>query len=78
LIHYLIVPPSKDKALQFAKLTEISAPVRIYSNGFRFEGGIGASALLYLKDRFVKTLRCHLGTDKEHTVYKADGMASTC
>ena len=70
----ILIPPSKDDALTFAKLTETEIPVRIYSDGSGFEGGIGAAALLYLKDRLVQTLRYYLGTEKEHTVYEAEGV----
>ena len=52
----LMIPMSKDKALFFALLAEIIAPVHIYSDGSGFEGGIGASAILYVKDWLVKTL----------------------
>jgi hypothetical protein len=68
------IPSSKDEALPLARLTETTAPVRIYSDGSGFEGGIGASALLYISDRLVKTLCFYLGTDKEHTVYEAEGV----
>ena len=39
-----------------------------------FEGGIGTSAILYIKDKEVKVLQHYLGTDKKHTVYKAEGV----
>jgi ribonuclease HI len=50
------------------------APVRVYSDGSGFEGGIGASALLYINERLVKVLRVHLGSALEHTVYEAEGV----
>ena len=70
----ILIPSSKDDALTFAKLTETEVPVRIYSDGSGFKGGIGAAALLYLKDRLVQTLRYYLGTNKEHTVYEAESV----
>jgi hypothetical protein len=70
----LIIPPTKDAALPFALLSETTAPVRVYSDGFGFEGGIGASAVLYIKDQLVKTLRFYLGTEDKHTVYEAEGV----
>ena len=48
--------------------------MRVYSDGSGFEGGIGASALLYINDRLARTIRIHLGTTKEHTVYEAEGV----
>ena len=68
------IPPSKDDVLTFSILTETEAPVRIYSDSSGFEGGIGAVAWLYLKDRLVKTLWCYLGTVKEHMVYEVEGV----
>ena len=70
----LIIPPSKDAALTFANLTNATVPVRIYSDGSGFEGGIGASALLYINDKLTRSLRCYLGTPNEHTVYEAEGV----
>ena len=70
----LIIPPSKDAALPLAQLTDNTVPVRVYSDGSGFEGGIGASAILYLKNRLMKSIRFFLGSDQEHTVYKAEGV----
>jgi hypothetical protein len=54
-------------------MNELS-PVRVYCDGSGFKGGIGASALLYIKDHLVKSLQIHLGSSKEHTVYEAKGI----
>ena len=70
----MIIPPSKEVALPLAVLTNLTAPVRVYSDGSGFEGGIGASALLYINDRLAKVLRVYLGTSCEHTVYEAEGV----
>ena len=70
----LIIPPSKDATLTFANLTNANVPVRIYSDSSGFEGGIGASALLYINDKLARSLRCYLGTPAEHTVYEAEGV----
>jgi ribonuclease HI len=70
----VVIPPSKDDALTFANITNAIAPVRVYSDGSGFEGGIGASALLYVKECLVKVLRVHLGSASEHTVYEAEGV----
>jgi ribonuclease HI len=68
------IPPSKEDALPLAIISNATAPVRIYSDGSGIKGGIGASALLYIKDRLVKVLRVHLGSSLEHTVYEAEGV----
>ena len=70
----VVIPPSKDDALPFAVLTDAAVPVRVYSDGSGFEGGIGAAAVLYINERLVKTLRVYLGTAMEHTVYEAEGV----
>ena len=50
----LVILPSKDTALPLAQLTDSTVPVCIYSDGSGFKGGIGASAIPYLKDRLIK------------------------
>ena len=70
----LVIPPSKDAALPLAQLTDSTVPVCIYSDGLVFEGSIGATAILYLKDQLIKMLRYYLRTEQEHTVYKAEGV----
>jgi hypothetical protein len=50
------------------------SPVRVYCDGSGFKGGIGASALLYIKDHLVKSLQIHLSSSKEHTVYEAENI----
>ena len=70
----MLIPPSKDAALTFANLTNTTVPVRVYSDGSGYEGGIGAAALLYINDRLVRSLRFYLGTSLEHTVYEAEGV----
>ena len=69
-----VVPPSKEVALPFTILTNESSPVRVYSNGSGFEGGIGASALLYINNCLARSLQFYLSTAQEHTVYEAEGV----
>jgi hypothetical protein len=45
-----VIPPSKDNTLPFAVITNAVAPIHVHSDGSGFEGGIGASALLYIKE----------------------------
>ena len=69
-----MIPSSKDKVLTFANLTNSTIPVHVYSDGSGYEGGIGASALLYINNRLIRKLRIYLGTALEHTVYEAEGV----
>ena len=71
----MIIPPTTEEALPFADLTNVMAPVHMYSDSSGFEGGIGASTLLYIHENLVKTLQAYLGTALEHTVYKAEGIS---
>ena len=70
----LVILPNKDKALPLTLLTESVAPVCVNSDRSGFEGGIGSSAILYIKDQLVKILKFYLSSEKEHTVYEAKGV----
>lgn len=50
------------------------ALVCVYSDGSGYDGGIGTSAVLYVKDQLIKSLRYYLGTEFEHMVYEAEGV----
>ena len=65
---------TKDDAYTMATIAHVSNKYKVYSDGSGFEGGIGASAILYRGPNVVKTLRYYLGTDKHHTVYEAEGI----
>ena len=69
-----VMPPLKEVALPFAILTNETSPVHVYSNSSRFEGGIGASALLYVNNPLARSLQFFLGTAQEHTIYEAEGV----
>lgn len=69
-----IILSSKDAALTFANLINTTVPVRVYSDGSGYEGGISASAVLYINNQLVRSLRFYLGTSLEHTVYEAEGV----
>ena len=53
----LIVLPSKEDVLTFANLTNSTVPIWVYSDGSGYEGGVGASTLLYINEYLVCTLR---------------------
>jgi hypothetical protein len=46
----------------------------IHPDSSGYEGGIGASAVLYKGPNVIKTLRYYLGTDDCHMVYEAEGV----
>ena len=48
---------SKDAALAFANETHGIAPYSVYCNGSGFEGGIGASDILYVDGQETDSLR---------------------
>ena len=47
------------------------ASVKIYSDGSRIDGGVGAIAVLYINNTPCHTLWHHLGSEKHHRVYEA-------
>jgi ribonuclease HI len=65
---------TKDDAFTMASVAHINCRYKIYSDGSGYEGGVGASAILYKGEDVIKTLRYYLGTDKCHTVYEAEGI----
>ena len=69
-----MVPLSKEAALPLANLTNSTIPIRVYSDGSGYEGGIGASALLYINERLARSIGVYLGTAQAHTVYEAKGV----
>jgi hypothetical protein len=48
------ISPNKDEAFVMAVITNELAPVHVYTDGSRFEGGFGAAALLYIGECLVK------------------------
>jgi ribonuclease HI len=65
---------SKEQALEKIKDIERAHPIQVFCDGSGFEGGVGASAVLYIDNQVVKVLHFHLGSEKEHTVYEAEGI----
>ena len=57
-----------------ATMAHVSSKYKVYSDNSGFEGGSGASAILYRGPNVVKSLRYYLGTDKHHAVYEAEGI----
>lgn len=65
---------TKDDVFTMATLAHINSKYKVYSDSSGYEGGIGASTVLYKGPNIIKTLRYYLGTDKCHTVYEAEGV----
>ena len=69
------VAPDKDESIR--EHNNIDTGTRVYSDGSGLNGKIGASAVLYQTRQAPKTLRYHLGSDSEHTVYEAEVVGMT-
>lgn len=68
------INPNQDEAMDVEARDR--APIRIYTDGSGFEGGIGAAAVLIRRMATGRTrkrvLKFHLGTAQEHTVYEGE------
>src|ERR1700689_3647774 len=47
----------------------------VYTDGSGFEDKIGVAAVMFRNGHAEKSLKYHLGTNKEHTVYEAEALA---
>jgi len=65
---------SKEQALLKADMLELAHPIQVFCDGSGLEGGVGASAVLYINDNVDKILHFHLGSKRHHTVYEAEGI----
>ena len=63
--------------LVFASTTHEDAPYSVYCNGSGFEGGMGASAIMYSDGHEVDSLCYHLGPISKHMVYEAEIIGLT-
>ena len=68
---------SKPEALIEAIANHEKAPVSVYCDSSGFEGGIGASAVLFINGVEQNSLRYHLGSVFEHTVYEGEIVGLT-
>ncbi|KAF5384346.1 hypothetical protein D9615_003173 [Tricholomella constricta] len=67
----------KDSALTEANRIHRLAPTSVYCDGSGFEGGVGASAVLYVNGIEKASLKYHLGPIAKHTVYEAEIVGVT-
>lgn len=51
--------------------------IHVYSDGSGFDGHMGAAAVIYDGRSCISSLKYHLGTLQEHTVYEAEGLGTT-
>ncbi|KAG5725032.1 hypothetical protein E4T56_gene12430 [Termitomyces sp. T112] len=71
------IPPSKETALMAIQRAHDKSRTSVYCDGSGFKGGIGASAVLYIDGEEVTSLRYHLGSAAEHTVYEGEAVGFT-
>ena len=50
----------------------LTSRTKVYTDGSCTEGQVGAAVVLYIDDRKTSTLRYHLGSAEEHTVFEAE------
>jgi len=64
------IAPSKEKAIEeYGKLTN---KTKVFTDGSCIDRKVGAAAVLYVDDHQISTLRFHLGSAEEHTIFKAE------
>ena len=69
-IVHLDIPPSKEES----KRADANAveQIKVYSDGSAHDGQVGAAAILQRDGKQDRTLKLHLGTTEQHTVYEAE------
>jgi len=68
---------AKDKNEAIREHKELRDAIQIFSDGSGYNGGIGAAAVLLREGQEPRTLRYHLGSDEEHTVYEGEMVGLT-
>ena len=67
-----VISSDKESALTSANENHTQSQYKVYCDGSGFEGGAGASAILYKGNHIIKSLCYHLGPLTEHTVYESE------
>ena len=62
-----------DRETAIAKANRLTGAV-VYTDGLGHDGKIGAAAVLMADGMEIQTLRYHLGSETEHTVYEAEAI----
>lgn len=69
------IADSKEAAItEHEQLTDV---IQVYCDGSGYKGKIGAAAVLFRAGKSPRTLRFHLGTEEEHTVFEAEEVGLT-
>ena len=66
------ISSDKETTLTAANENHTESHYKVYCDGSGFEGGAGASAVLYKGNHTIKSLCYHLSPLTEHTVYKSE------
>lgn len=64
------IAASKDDAVEEEANNNLDT--RVYSDGSGIDGGIGASAVLYRRNKPTRSLKYYLGSAEHHTVYEGE------
>jgi ribonuclease HI len=64
------IAESREEAIKESEAT--TEEIQIYCDGSGYKGNTGAAAILFWAGKHPCTLRYHLGTDRQHTVYEAE------
>lgn len=64
------IATSKEEAI--TEHENLLEDIQVYSDGSRHKGKVGAAATLFRSGRPPRTLKFHLGKEKEHTVFEAE------
>lgn len=66
------IPESKEVALEAIEGVFDKSSISVFCDGSGFEGGISASAVLYVDGVEASNWKYHLGSGAEHTVYEGE------
>ena len=67
-----IISSDKESMLTSANENHTESQYKVYCDASGFEGGAGASTVLYKGNHIIKSLYYHLGPLTEHTVYESE------
>ena len=65
----------KETAIKNNKEQKEKTTYTVYTDGSAIGGGVGAAAVMYRNGRRTRSLRYHLGSTRDHTVYEAEVVA---
>ena len=77
--HPCYIPPfstkvshSKETALDLTTKSHHTLHYKVYCNSSSYDGGVGATVILYKNNHVLKSIQYKLGTPEEHTVYEVE------